>query len=97
MTKKERNVAVDRHIGAQLRDLREARGVSPEKLANILSISLERYAAYELGRQSISARHLYDLSVFFAVPVTYFFENYEGTSLSSCDNGKNSPETNGGK
>lgn len=87
-------MAVDRHIGAQLRALREANGVSPEKLASILSISLERYAAYELGRQSISARHLYDLSIFFGVPVTYFYENLEGSDRSSR---KNPRETNNGK
>ena len=90
-------VAVDRHIGAQLRAMRESTGVSPEKLANVLSISLERYGAYELGRQSISARHLYDLSVFFGVPVTYFFEGFEDTPNSLRKNGKNPRETNDGK
>ncbi|MGI9423905.1 MAG: helix-turn-helix domain-containing protein [Hyphomicrobiaceae bacterium] len=89
---------LNEHIGAQLRVLREKRGESPEKLAAILSISLERYAAFELGRESISARHLYDLCSQLNVPVTYFFEGYEETGLhgrNPKENGDEPHETNG--
>ncbi|MGI9421690.1 MAG: hypothetical protein ACR2PA_00675, partial [Hyphomicrobiaceae bacterium] len=65
------------------------------KLANILSISLERYAAFELGREVISARHLYDLSVFFNVPVTDFYDGLEGARQPSRKSGQNPRETNG--
>ena len=70
-------MSINRYIGRRLRELREAKGDSPEKIANILSISLERYAAFELGRVRITARHLFDLCCHFEVPVTYFYDGYE--------------------
>ena len=76
-------VSINRHIGAKLKQLREERGVDPEKLARILSISLERYSAFELGRTTISARHLYDLCDYFDVRVTLFFEGYERPNIRS--------------
>ena len=70
-------MSLDRFIGCRLRELREHRAVEPEKIANLLSIPLELYAAFELGRMPISARHLYDLCHYLDVPVTFFFEGYE--------------------
>lgn len=85
-------MSLDRHIGTKLRDLREERAVTPEKVAAYLSISLERYSAFELGREAISARHLYDICRLFDKPVTYFFEEYEDVAnKDDRDNGDLNP------
>ena len=93
-------LSITKYIGSRLRELREAKGDSPEKVASFLSISLERYVAFELGRVRISARHLYDLSYYFGVTVTHFIDGYEdparrnerATKLPKKKNGSKSPK-----
>ena len=69
-------LSLDEYVGYKLRALRESRSVKPEKLAAYLSISLDRYAALELGRRPVSARHLFDLSTYFDMPIIYFFAGH---------------------
>ena len=71
-------LSLDEFVGRRLRALRQSRSVEPEKVAAYMSISVERYAAFELGRKPIPARYLFDLSNFFDIPVTYFFAGHVG-------------------
>ena len=84
-------LSLDEYVGRKLRALRESRSVKPEKLSAYLSISLECYAALELGRRPVSARHLFDLSTFFDVPITYFFAGH--SSESSADDATRNTDT----
>ncbi|MGI9425385.1 MAG: helix-turn-helix domain-containing protein [Hyphomicrobiaceae bacterium] len=93
-------MSLDQFIGSKLQELRAARAVDPEKIASLLSIPLELYAAFELGRVSISARHLYDLCHYLDVPVTFFFDGYEDAPQQAAgledrreSNGSSSSET----
>ena len=70
-------MSIDEHIGTKLRQMRVERGVSPKKLAIILSISEERYSAFEAGEVSIPARLLIDLSVQLDVTVRSFIDGYD--------------------
>ena len=90
-------LSLDEYVGRRLRALRYSRSEEAEKVAAYLSISLERYAAVELGRKPIPARYLFDLSNFFDIPVTYFFAGHvsedvagedERSITSGRDNGK---------
>ena len=71
------DVSLDEFIGVRLRELRTKEAQSPEKVAAYLSVPLDVYAAFELGRRPVTAGHLYDLCILFNVKVTYFFEGYE--------------------
>lgn len=70
-------MSIDKEVGARLRDLRVSRGEGPERLAVILSVPIESYAAFESGRMRIPARLLFDLASYFRVSVKYFIEGYE--------------------
>lgn len=72
-----RRLSLDEFIGSRLRELRINQSQPPEKVAAYLSIPLDVYSAFELGRKPIMAGHLYDLCIFFNVKVTYFFDGYE--------------------
>lgn len=76
-------LSLDEYVGRRLRALRHSRLEEPEKVAAYLSISLERYAAFELGRKPIPARYLFDLSNFFDIPVTYFFAGHVSEDVGS--------------
>ena len=67
---------LDIHIGLALRYIRTRRREDPERLANILSVSLETYAAYENGLKAIPAATLIDLALHFRVSVKYFLDGY---------------------
>lgn len=89
-------MSLDEFIGRRLQELRTQQSQSPEKVAAYLSIPLDLYAAFELGRRPITAGHLYDLCIFFDVKVTYFFDGYErtdggpfGEGEGSCDDSSN--------
>lgn len=53
---------IDQHVGARLRSLRQARGLTPEDLSRDLSIPCSRIAALESGRLRISAELMRKLS-----------------------------------
>ena len=80
------------YVGQRLRSLRETRGVDPERLAAILSLSLSKYSEYELGRAQISAGSLLDLCCYFDLPVTYFFSDYEYDNESRGDRSPSEPD-----
>lgn len=65
---------VDRHVGAKLRSLRAARGISQTKLAKKLGRSFQQVQKYESGANRISASTLYDISRTLNVQPNYFFE-----------------------
>jgi transcriptional regulator with XRE-family HTH domain len=49
---------MDLHVGAQLRARRIAHGISDEKLADALGVSLQQVIAWELGVTPIAASWL---------------------------------------
>ncbi len=79
-------LSLDEYVGHKIRALRESRSVKPEKIAAYLSISLDRYAALELGRRPVSARHLFDLSTYFEMPITYFFAGHRSNEHAADSN-----------
>lgn len=84
MTKsnKESRRKIDRHVGEQLRYLRNLRGMSQEQLASRVDLTFQQLQKYERGANRISASVLYEFSNILEVPVAAFFE------------GLKTPETN---
>ena len=60
-----------------MRDLRVAKGDDAAKVAAVLSISQEKYAAVELGTARARPEVMIDAALFFDVPVTYFLDGFE--------------------
>jgi transcriptional regulator with XRE-family HTH domain len=65
---------VDRHVGSRLRQLRKARGVSQEALAQQLGVTVQQFQKYERGESRIDASRLFDIAHLLDVPVAAFFE-----------------------
>ncbi len=72
---------IDEFIGQRAKELRLQNGVQPEKVAVALSLTLENYSALELGRSTVRAVTMFDLAVFYDLPVTYFLDGYENPAV----------------
>lgn len=68
---------VDLYVGARLRSLRAARGVSQTKLGEKLGITFQQVQKYETGTNRVSASKLYDISRILNVQPNYFFEGLD--------------------
>ena len=68
---------MDEHIGTVARNLRVERGIRPERVSVALSMTRQSYSDLELGKKAVRAATMFDLAVFYGVPVTYFLEGYE--------------------
>jgi transcriptional regulator with XRE-family HTH domain len=66
---------IDRRVGNRLRLRRTALGISQEKVGRQVKLAFQQVQKWENGTNRISAAHLYLLSLFLRVPVSYFFES----------------------
>lgn len=64
----------DKHVGAQLRTARVARGLSQELLGRHLGVTCQQIQKYERGANRVSAGRLYESSLLLGVDVNYFFD-----------------------
>ena len=64
---------VDRYIVARLRDIRQRRGLSQEKLGQALGITYQQIQKYEKGLNRISASRLHAVAGVLRVPVAEFY------------------------
>lgn len=78
MKKKGKANSIDEHVGMRLRQKRSLLNLSQEKLAESLGITFQQVQKYENGANRISASRLYQLSKTLSVPVSFFFDSYEG-------------------
>lgn len=74
------NNIIDQHVGARLRALRQARGLTPEDLSRDLSIPRSRIDALESGRLRISAELMRKLSRTLRAAPAEFFEGFSVTA-----------------
>jgi transcriptional regulator with XRE-family HTH domain len=65
----------DLHVGAQLRARRVALGISDEKLAEALGVSLQQLLAWELGVSRIGAAWLAKIAKVLDIDSMYFFRD----------------------
>lgn len=69
----ERIVAVNAHIGSQLRARRLSLGISEETLAQELGVSVRAVNAFESGTKELMLEHIIVLAKTLSVPPTYFY------------------------
>jgi transcriptional regulator with XRE-family HTH domain len=66
--------AVDRHIGARMRERRQALGLSQAKLGEKLGISFQQVQKYESGQNRASAARLFDICETLELSLASMFE-----------------------
>lgn len=65
---------IDKHVGEKLRHLRLIKGLSQEKLAETVDVSIQQIQKYEKGTNRVSSGKLFLFAQLLKVQVTYFFE-----------------------
>jgi transcriptional regulator with XRE-family HTH domain len=73
--------AVDRYVGARVRERRKALKLSQIHLASRLGLTFQQVQKYERGSNRISASKLFEIGVVLQTPVSWFFEGYAGTGI----------------
>lgn len=71
--------AIDRHVGARLRQLRESRGFSRAKLAAAMDMAVETLEDFEEGRGRLTAALIRPLAQILRVAPAEFFEGFSIT------------------
>jgi transcriptional regulator with XRE-family HTH domain len=66
--------SVDKYIGAQMRERRQAIGLSQEALAGKLGVSFQQVQKYETGANRVSAARLFDICEVLEVSLASMFE-----------------------
>ena len=70
--------AVDRHVGARIRERRIMLGLTQQQLADLIGVTYQQAHKYERGINRISAGRLYEIAQVLSVPIGYFFDGLEG-------------------
>ena len=65
--------ALNRRIGANLKAIREFRGISQDKLGKAAGVSFQQVQKYETGENRITGGKFVGFSKFLKVPVSAFF------------------------
>lgn len=66
--------AVDRHVGARIRERRLMLGLSQQQLADAIGVTYQQAHKYERGLNRIAAGRLYEISQVLGVPISWFFD-----------------------
>ena len=72
-----RTQAIDRHVGARIRERRIMLGLTQQQLADLIGVTYQQAHKYERGINRISAGRLYGIAHVLSVPVNYFFEGLD--------------------
>ena len=87
---------VDVHVGSRVRLRRTLLGMSQTDLGGALGVTFQQVQKYESGKNRIGASRLYQLSMTFGVPLSYFFDYMpplEETDASDLRGGVQEPST----
>ena len=76
---------VDVHVGKQTRTQRALFGLSQSELAKQLGITFQQLQKYESGANRISPGRLWKAGKILGVPVSYFFEGFDGKAEPAAD------------
>ena len=73
---------VDVHVGKRLRMRRTILGMSQEAIGSAIGESFQQIQKYERGINRMGASRLFEFSKMLNIPVSYFFDEYDGESLA---------------
>jgi transcriptional regulator with XRE-family HTH domain len=83
--------AVDVHVGGRVRLRRRFLGLSQTELATAVGVTFQQVQKYERGFNRVSASKLYEIARVLKVPLSYFFEGFDGTADRSDSGSDLSP------
>ena len=69
--------AVDRHVGARIRERRVELGVSQEQLAAVIGLTFQQVQKYERAANRVSASRLVSIAHALRVAPAYFFDGLD--------------------
>ena len=64
---------IDKLIGKRIQLKRKEKGLSAEKLAELMDVSQQQLSRYERGVNKINVAHLVELANLLQAPISYFF------------------------
>ena len=73
----------NKHLGSKLKLRRLALGLTQTKVAKAINVTFQQIQKYEKGTNGVSSNRLRQLSDFLKVPITYFYEDFEGQKTDS--------------
>lgn len=76
---------LDIHIGYQLRLRRKLMGLSQADLGKLVGLTFQQIQKYENGKNSISARRLYDFAGVLGVSPMYFYDAFGEVTTTVMD------------
>jgi len=79
MNKKKSPHPVDEFVGMRLRWQRLRNKISQERLGESLGVTFQQVQKYEKGSNRVSASRLWQISEILGVPISFFFDGYEGS------------------
>jgi transcriptional regulator with XRE-family HTH domain len=74
---------IDTHVGQRLRLRRMLLGMSQEKLGEQLGLTFQQVQKYEKGVSRVGASRLFDLAHVLSVPVQYFYDEIDPSSVDA--------------
>ena len=74
---------VDEHVGARLRQLRKAIGMSQQVLGERLGLTFQQVQKYERGTNRVSASKLHEAALVLGVSISDFFEGLPASESPS--------------
>ncbi len=77
---------VDVHVGKRIRMRRWMLGQTQQQIADAVGVKFQQVQKYETGANRVSASRLFEIAKTLDTPVSFFFEELEGT----VDESKNS-------
>ena len=84
---------VDRQIGARLRDLRRARGLTQAAVGEVVGVASQQVAKYETGDNAIAASRLFLLAGALGVEAGVFFEGLDQLLAGGAAGARNADVT----
>jgi len=85
--RKDSNRAIDEQIGANVRKLRHALGMSQQRLAELLGMTFQQVQKYEKGSNRIAGSTLFRIAQVMNLPVGALFADIPGAASAEDQSG----------
>lgn len=69
---------IDVHVGKRLRLRRSILGMSQDAIGKAIGVSFQQIQKYERGINRMGSSRLYEFARILDIPISYFFEDFEG-------------------